>query len=83
MTPMPRGTQAIKQHGRSCISVASHAFLPRPAKTGVPKYLKFNMLNKVQQSLLIDRNSFKSQPCPLLPSTPGTNWNATEITLTI
>ena len=37
-----------------------HAFCLDLLKTEVPKYLKFDVLNKVQQSLFIDRNSSKS-----------------------
>jgi DNA helicase II / ATP-dependent DNA helicase PcrA len=37
-----------------------HAFCLDLLKTEVPKYLKFDVLNEVQQSLFIDRNSSKS-----------------------
>ena len=37
-----------------------HAFCLDLLKTEVPKYLKFEVLNEVQQSLLTDRNSKKS-----------------------
>ena len=37
-----------------------HAFCLEILKTEVPKYLKFDVLNEVQQSLFIDRHSSKS-----------------------
>jgi DNA helicase II / ATP-dependent DNA helicase PcrA len=37
-----------------------HAYCLDLLKTEVPKYLKFDVLNEVQQSLFIDRNSSKS-----------------------
>ena len=59
-----------------------HAFCLDLLKTEVPKYLKFDVLNEVQQSLFIDRNSSKSA---LTTSTDlaGANWNVIKIPLTI
>jgi DNA helicase-2/ATP-dependent DNA helicase PcrA len=48
-------------HGLAEMFVGTiHAFCLELLKTEVPKYLKFDVLNEVQQSLFIDRHSTKS-----------------------
>jgi DNA helicase-2/ATP-dependent DNA helicase PcrA len=48
-------------HGMAEMFVGTiHAFCLELLKTEVPKYLKFDVLNEVQQSLFIDRHSSKS-----------------------
>lgn len=48
-------------HGMAEMFVGTiHAFCLELLKTEVPKYLKFDVLNEVQQSLFIDRHSNKS-----------------------
>lgn len=48
-------------HGMAEMYVGTiHAFCLELLKTEVPKYLKFDVLNEVQQHLFIDRNSKKS-----------------------
>jgi DNA helicase-2/ATP-dependent DNA helicase PcrA len=48
-------------HGLAEMYVGTiHAFCLDLLKSGVPEYMKFSVLNEVQQSLLIDRNSKQS-----------------------
>ena len=48
-------------HGMAEMFVGTiHAFCLDLLKTEVPKYLKFDVLNEIQQTLFIDRNSRKS-----------------------
>lgn len=48
-------------HGLAEMYVGTiHAFCLEILKSGVPEYLKYGVLNEVQQSLLIDRNSKQS-----------------------
>lgn len=68
-------------HGLAEMFVGTiHAFCLDLLKAGVPEYLKYGVLNEVQQTLLIDRNSkqsgltastdLKGKPCLGPPESP-------------